>query len=64
MQIFVAEAKKFTVIDYFIDLFFNTFPVVELLEDVSNWCGWIPTCSNAITIVCEVGVGDGSVLSV
>ena len=64
MYIFVAEAKKFAVIDYFISFFCKFFSVVELLKEVSNGCGWIPTLSHAIEIFCEVGGGDGSVISV
>ena len=64
MYIVVAEAKKLTVIDYFIALFWELFSIVDLLKEASNWCGWIPTCSHAIEIGCEVGIGDGSVLEV
>ena len=60
----VAEAKKFTVIDYFIAFFCELFSIIEMLKQVRNWCGWIPTYSHAIKIGCEVGGGDGSVLSV
>ena len=52
------------VIDYFIAFFCKVFSVVGSLKEVSDWCGWIPTYSNDIEIVCEVGGGDGSVLSV
>ena len=48
MYVVVAEMKKFTVIDYFIAFFCEVFSIFELLEEVSDWCGWIPTCSHAI----------------
>ena len=38
--------------------------IVELLEEVNDWCGWIPMCSHAIKIGCEVRGGDGSVFSI
>ena len=64
VYIFVAERKNLAVIDYLIDLFCGFFSVLELLKEVSNGRGWIPTCSHAIGIRCEVGGVDGSVLSV
>ena len=64
MYIVVAEEKKLAVIDYLIDLFLGLFSVIDLLKEVSNGCGWIPTCSHAIEIRCEVGGGDGSVIIV
>ena len=64
MHVVISEAKKFTVIDYFIAFFCKVFFVVEMLKEVSDWCGWIPTYSHAIEIDFEVGGGDGSVLSV
>ena len=60
----IPEAKKLAVIDYFIDFFCEIFSVVEMLKEVSNGCGWITTCSHALKNFCEVGGGDGSVLSV
>ena len=56
--------KKLAVIDYFIAFFCQLFSVIEMLKEVRNGCGCIPTCSHAIGICCEVGRGDGSVLSV
>ena len=64
MHIAVSEAKKLAVIDYFIAFFCELFSVIELLKEVSNGCGWIPTRSHVIKVCCEVGGGDGSVLSV
>ena len=64
MYIFVAEAKKLSVIAYFIDFFCKLFSVIELFKEVSDGCGWIPTRSHAIKIFCEVGGGDGSVIGV
>ena len=64
MYIVVAEAKKLAVIDYFISLFCKLFSVIELLKEVSNGCGWIPTRSHAIKICPDGGGGDGSVISV
>ena len=64
MHVVVAEAKKLTVADYFIALFCEVFSIIEILKEVIDWCGFIPTCSHAIGIGCEVGRGDGSVLSV
>ena len=52
------------VIDYFIAFFCEFFSVIELLKEVSNECGWIPTCSHAIKNFCEVGGDDGSAISV
>ena len=64
MYVFISEAKNFTVVDYFISFFCEVFSMIELFKEVRNWCGWIPTCSHAIEILCVVGGGDGSVLSV
>ena len=64
MYIVVAEANKLAVVDYFIDFFWELFSFVELFKEVSDGCGWIPTHSHAIKNFCEVGGGDGSVLSV
>ena len=64
MYIVVAEAKKLAVIDYSIAFFCKLFSVVKLLKEVRNECGWIPTRSHAIKILCEVGGGDVSVLSI
>ena len=36
--------------------------IIELLKEVSNWCGWIPMCSHAIRIGYKVVGGVGSVL--
>ena len=44
--------------------FWKIFSIVDLLNEVINWCGLILTCSNAIKIDFEVGWGDGSILSV
>ena len=62
MYIIVAEANKLTVIDYLIYLFCELFSIIDMLKEVSNWCGWIPTCSHVLGIGCEVGGGDGYVL--
>ena len=35
-----------------------------MLKEISNGCGQIPTCSHVIKTCCEVGEGDGSILSV
>ena len=64
MHVVIADEKKFTVIDYFIEFFWKVFSVIEMLKEVNDWCGWIPTWSHAIEIGCEVGGGNGSVLSV
>ena len=64
MYIAVSEAKNLSVIDYFIAFLCGLFSVVDILKEVCNGCGWIPTRSHAIKICCEVGGGDGSVLSV
>ena len=64
MYIVVAEAKNLAVVDYFIAFFCKRFSVIEMLKEVRNGCGWIPMCSHAFKIVCEVGGGDGSVISV
>ena len=64
MYIFVAESKKLTVVDSLISFFCKLFSVVEMLKEVSKWCGWIPTCSHAIKKFCEVRGVDGSILSV
>ena len=64
MYIVVAKAKKFAVIDYFIAFFCKLLSIIEPLKEVSNGCGWIPMRSHAIEICCEVGGGDGSVISV
>ena len=64
MHVVISEAKNFTVIDYFIAFFCKVFSVVEMLKEVSDWCGWIPTYSHEIEIDCEVVVGDGYILSV
>ena len=64
MHVVVAGTKKLTVIDYFIAFFCKLFSIIELLEEVSDWCEWIPTCGHAIKIGCEIGGGDGSILSV
>ena len=64
MYIVVVKAKKLDVIDDLISFFCEFSSVVELLKEVSNGCGWIPTCSRAIEILCEGGGGDGSILSV
>ena len=63
MHVVISEAKKFTVINYFIAFFCKVFSFIEMLKEVSDWCGLIPTYSHAIKIDCEVVVGDGSVLS-
>ena len=34
------------------------------MKEVRNGCGWIPTRSHAIEILCEVGGGDVSVISI
>ena len=64
MYIVLKEAKKLAVIDYFIAFLCEFFSVIELLKEVINGCGWIPTFNHAIEICCEVGGGDGSILSV
>ena len=64
MYIVVVDAKRYDVIYYFIAFFCGFFSVIELLKEVSNGCGWIPTRSHAIKIFCEVVGGDGYVLSV
>ena len=64
MYIVVSETKKLAVVDYFIAFFCELFSVIGMLKEVSNGCGWIPTRSHAIEIFCEVGGGDGSILSV
>ena len=64
MYIVVAEAKNLTVIDYFVSFSCKLFSIIEPLKEVINWRGWIPTCSHAIGFGCEIGGGDGSVLSV
>ena len=64
MYIFVAEAKKLAVINYLISFFCEFFSVIELLKEVRNGCGYIPTRSHAINFFHEVRGGDGSVLSV
>ena len=64
MDIFVTEAKKLTVVDYFDAFCCELFSVIELLEEIGNWCRWIPTCSHAIEIGSDIGVGYGSGLSV
>ena len=64
MYIFVPEAKNLTILDYFIEFLFKLFTIIELLKEVINWCGWIPMYCHAIKIGCDVGGGDGSVLSV
>ena len=64
MHLVLAEAKNLTIIDYFIVFFFEVFSIIEMLKEVRNWCGWIPTCSQAIIIGCEVRGGAGSILSV
>ena len=64
MHIVVAEAKKLTVVDYFIVFCRKVFSTIELLGEVSDWYGWIPTYSCVVKIGCEIGVCDGSLLSV
>ena len=64
LYIFVSEANKLAVIDYFIAFFCELFSIIELLKEASNGCGWIPICSHAIEICCDVGGCDGSLLSV
>ena len=64
MYIVVAEEKKLDVIDYFIAFLCKLFSVIDMLKEVSNGCGWIPTRSHATEICCEVGGGDGYVLGV
>ena len=64
MHVFIAEAKKFTVIEYLIVFFCKVFSVIDMLKYVSDWCGWIPTCIHVIEVGCEVGGGGGSVLGV
>ena len=64
MNVFIAEAEKLTVVDYFIAFFCKFFYLIELLEEVRDWCGLIPTFSHAIKIGCEIRRGDGSILSV
>ena len=62
VYIVVVEVDKLTVIYYFIALFCELFSIIELLKEVSNWCEWIPMCSHAFEIGCEVRGGDISVL--
>ena len=64
MYIFVSEAKKLAVVDYFIAFFCEFFSIIGMLKEVRNGCGWIPTRSHTIKICCEVEGGDGSILSV
>ena len=64
MHIIVAEAKKLTIIDYFVAFFCKVFSIIELLEEAGNWRGWIPMASHAIGILCEIGGGNGSVIGV
>ena len=64
MYIFVAEANNLAVVYYFIAFFCKLFSVIDILKEFSNGCGWIPIRIHAIEICCEVGGGDGSVLSV
>ena len=64
IHVVIAEAKNFTVVDYFIAFFCEVFSIIDLLKEVSYWFGWIPTCSHAIKIGCEVRGSDVFVLSV
>ena len=64
MHIVIEEAKKFTVVDYFVAFWCEVFSIIELLEVVVNVWGWITTSSREIEIGGNIGGGDGSLLGV
>ena len=43
MYAVVEEANKLTVVYYLIAFFCKVFSIVDLLKEVIDWCGCIPT---------------------